>query len=144
MTKKRFISPLVQKTQPEDTDYLFKEETEEIIGGFYKVYRTLGYGFLERVYQNALYYELLERGFDCKVQHPLKVYYKEYLVGEYVADMIVNDKILLELKACSEINDHHEAQLVNYLKATTIELGLLLNFGERAQVKRKILMNKNK
>lgn len=133
MKKNRFISPLAQKTQPEDSDYLFKEETEDIIGGFYKVYRTLGYGFLERVYQNALYYELLERGFNCKVQYPLKVYYKEYLVGEYVADIIVNDKIILELKACSELCDYHEAQLVNYLKATSIELGLLLNFGERGR-----------
>lgn len=93
----------------------------------------MGYGFLERVYQNALYYELLERGFNCKVQYPLKVYYKEYLVGEYVADIIVNDKIILELKACSELCDYHEAQLVNYLKATSIELGLLLNFGERGR-----------
>ncbi|MCD7977943.1 MAG: GxxExxY protein [Tannerellaceae bacterium] len=144
MKKKTFISPLAQKTQPESVEYPFKEETEEIIGCFYKVYRTLGYGFLERVYQNALYYELLEKGFNCKTQCPIKVYYKEYLVGEYIADMIINDKIILELKACAELCAYHEAQLINYLKATTIELGLLLNFGERGQVKRKIFMNTNK
>ncbi|MCD8177917.1 MAG: GxxExxY protein [Tannerellaceae bacterium] len=140
MRKGTQISQITQT----DADYLFKEETEEIIGAFYKVHRTLGTGFLERVYQNALYFELQDRGFDCKAQYPLKVYYREYVVGEYVADIIVNDKIILELKACADICHEHEAQLINYLKATNMEVGLLLNFGNSAKVRRKIFRNINK
>lgn len=134
---------MTQTTQT-DADFLFKEETDLIIGGFYKVYRALGYGFLERVYQNALYYELLDRGLDCKVQQPIRVYYQGHLVGEYIADMLIEDKIMLELKAVKDLADEHEAQLINYLKSTRIEVGLLLNFGSRPQVKRKIFRNMNK
>lgn len=134
---------MTQTTQT-DADFLFKEETDLIIGGFYKVYRALGYGFLERVYQNALYYELLDRGLDCKVQQPIRVYYQGHLVGEYIADMLIEDKIMLELKAVKDLADEHEAQLINYLKSTRIEVGLLLNFGPRPQVKRKIFRNMNK
>lgn len=134
---------MTQSTQT-DADFLFKEETDRIIGAFYKVYRTLGYGFLERVYQNALFFELQEQGFRCKAQCPISVYYAGRLVGEYIADMVVNDCIILELKAVRELYDEHEAQLLNYLKATKMELGLLLNFGVRPQVKRKIFRNKNK
>ncbi|WP_455621396.1 GxxExxY protein [Parabacteroides sp.] len=134
---------MTQNTQS-DADFLFKEKTDRIIGAFYKVYRTLGYGFLERVYQNALFLELLDQGFDCKAQHPIHVYYDGHLVGEYIADIIVDGIVMLELKAVSELNMDHEAQLLNYLKATRMELGLLLNFGTRPQVKRKIFLNKNK
>lgn len=134
---------MTQRTQT-DTDYLFKEETDKVIGAFYKVYRTLGYGFLEKVYQNALFFELQEMGFDCKAQQPIAVHYAGKLVGEYVADMVVNNCIILELKAVRNLLDEHEAQLLNYLKATKMELGLLLNFGVRPQVRRKIFMNKNK
>ncbi|MDL2255529.1 GxxExxY protein [Parabacteroides sp. OttesenSCG-928-K15] len=125
-------------------DYLYKEETEEIIGAFYKVYRTLGYGFLERVYQNALFFELQDRGFECKVQYPIRVHYEGRIVGDYVADIIVNDKIILELKATKELCSEHEYQLVNYLRATRIELGLLMNFGESPKIRRKIFRNSNK
>lgn len=134
---------MTQNTQT-DADFLFKEETDKIIGAFYKVYRTLGYGFLERVYQNALFFELQEMEFKCDPQYPIPVYYQGKLVGEYIADIIVNDSIILELKAVKELCDEHEAQLLNYLKATKIELGLLLNFGVHPQVKRKIFINKNK
>lgn len=127
-----------------DTDFLFKEETDQIIGAFYKVYRTLGFGFLERVSQNALYYELVARGFKCKAQHPIQVFYEGVLVGEYIADIVVNDKIILELKANKALSVEYESQLLNYLKATQIELGLLLNFGQRPQIKRKIFRNDNK
>lgn len=132
---------MTQNTQT-DADYLFKEETDKIIGAFYKVYRTLGYGFLERVYQNALYYELLSLGLDCKVQYPIQVLYDGHIVGEYVADMLINNHIILELKSVETLSQAHEFQLINYLKATRIEVGLLLNFGERAQVKRKVFKNK--
>lgn len=134
---------MTQSTQT-DADFLYKGETDRIIGAFYKVYRVLGYGFLERVYQNALFLELLSLGFDCKAQYPINVYYEGHLVGEYIADILVNGNIILELKAVKELSPDHEAQLLNYLKATQMELGLLLNFGTRPQVKRKIFLNKNK
>lgn len=134
---------MTQNTQT-DADFLFKEETDEIIGAFYKVYRSLGYGFLERVYQNALFFELLRRGFKCEAQHPINVYYEDQLVGEYIADIIVNEHIILELKAVNELCTEHESQLLNYLKATRMEVGLLLNFGVRPQIKRKIFKNINK
>jgi len=132
---------MTQNTQTY-ADYLFKEETDKIIGAFYKVYRTLGYGFLERVYQNALYYELMDLGLDCKVQYPIQVYYEGHIVGEYVADMLINNHLILELKSVESLSPAHEFQLINYLKATRIEVGLLLNFGEHAQVKRKVFKNK--
>lgn len=123
------------------TDFLFKEETDEIIHTFYDVYNTLGYGFLERVYQNALFYELAVRGFECTPNQKINVYYKSKLVGEYYADILVNGRILLELKAVEQLCLDHELQLINYLKATSLEVGLLLNFGEKPQVKRKIFTN---
>lgn len=125
------------------TDYLLKEETDGIIAAFYDVYNTLGYGFLERVYQNALYQELKRRGFKCEAQY-VKVYFKGQEVGEYFADILVNDHIILELKAVDTICREHELQLINYLKATKIEVGLLLNFGERPQVRRKLFTNDRK
>lgn len=126
------------------TDYLLKEETDGIIAAFYDVYNTLGYGFLERVYQNALYQELKRRGFKCEAQYKVKVYFKGQEVGEYFADILVNDHIILELKAVDTICREHELQLINYLKATKIEVGLLLNFGERPQVRRKLFTNDRK
>ena len=126
------------------TDYLYKEETDEIIEAFYDVYNTLGYGFLERVYQNALYQELKRREFDCKAQYPIKVRFKGQVVGEYYADILVNDCIILELKAVDTLCREHELQLINYLKSTDIEVGLLLNFGERPQIRRKLFTNDRK
>ena len=126
------------------TDYLFKEETDEIIAAFYEVYNSLGYGFLERVYQNALYQELMRRGFKCEAQHKIKVYFKGHEEGEYFADLLVNGHIILELKAVDSICNEHELQLINYLKATEIEVGLLLNFGEKPQVRRKLFTNDRK
>ena len=126
------------------TDYLFKKETDEIIAAFYEVYNSLGYGFLERVYQNALYQELMRRGFKCEAQHKIKVYFKGHEVGEYFADLLVNGHIILELKAVDSICNEHELQLINYLKATEIEVGLLLNFGEKPQVRRKLFTNDRK
>ena len=125
-------------------DYLFKEETDGIIAALYDVYTALGYGFLERVYQNALYLELCKRGYACSAQQKINVYYQGTLVGEYFADMIVNGHIILELKAVDCLCKEHELQLINYLKATNIEVGLLLNFGERPQIKRKVYSNDKK
>jgi GxxExxY protein len=122
---------------------LHEEITSDIINAFYKVYNTLGYGFLEKVYENALALELAERGHVVKQQLPIQVYYEGNAVGEYFADMLIDDKIILELKAAENIAKAHEAQLVNYLKATKIEIGLLLNFGEEPHFKRKIFSNQN-
>lgn len=81
-------------------------------------------------------------GLDCKVQYPIQVYYEGHIVGEYVADMLINNHLILELKSVETLSQAHEFQLINYLKATRIEVGLLLNFGEHAQVKRKVFKNK--
>ncbi len=125
-------------------DLLHKEITEKIIKCYYKVYNTLGYGFLEKVYENAFALELQQNGLDVKCQFPIKVYYESKIVGEYYADIIVNNLILIELKASACLLEEHECQLINYLKATEIELGLLLNFGKEAEYKRKVFMNKYK
>ena len=95
---------------------LHKELTGSILKLFYEVYNELGYGFLEKVYQNALYNELKNNGFDVESQKQIKVYYKNVEVGEYYADLIVNDKVILELKATESITEAHEFQLLNYLK----------------------------
>jgi len=124
--------------------YLFKDLTSRIISGFYKVYNTLGFGLLEKVYENALKIELEKIGFIVERQKPINVYYNEIPVGEYYADLIVDNKIILELKAVESLIKEHELQLINYLKATEMELGLLLNFGRKPEIKRKIFMNENK
>lgn len=124
--------------------YLYKEDTDGIIAAFYDVYNILGHGFLERVYQNALYQELKRRGFRCEAQRKIEVFYKGCRVGEYYADILVNEHIILELKATKDVCHEHELQLVNYLKASNMEVGILLNFGERPQIRRKIYTNDRK
>ncbi|MEQ1799929.1 MAG: GxxExxY protein [Lacibacter sp.] len=125
-------------------ELLYKEDTDKILKAFYTVYNALGYGFLEKVYENALFIELCK--FDLKVvkQQPIKVQYDGQKVGEYFADLIVNDVIIVELKASEGIIEEHEHQLLNYLKATDKEVGLLLNFGKKPQFKRKVFQNINK
>jgi len=115
--------------------------TEQIIKAFYKVYNILGYGFLEKVYENALYIELTNMGFKVEKQKSILVYYEETEVGVYYADLLVEDLIIVELKAVEAIATEHYVQLVNYLKATNMEVGLLLNFGKKPEVKRKIFDN---
>ena len=125
-------------------ELLYGDLTRKIINAYYKVYNQLGYGFLEKVYQNAFYYELISQGLDCKAQYKIDVYYFQKKVGEYYADIIVNEKIILELKAAESLCKEHECQLKNYLRATNIEVGLLFNFGKNPEYKRKIFMNENK
>ena len=108
------------------------EVTEKVIGAFYEVYNVLGVGFLEKVYQNALVVLLRKNGINVKQQSPLKEMFREETVGEYFADILVEDKIIVELKACDSLLDIHKAQVINYLKATDKKLGLLLNFGKRS------------
>jgi GxxExxY protein len=116
--------------------------TETIIGAFYRVYNGLGYGFLEKVYENAMMIELAEHGFQPMQQERVKVFYKGAIVGDYFADIIINDKVILELKAAESLCDEHAAQLTNYLKATDKELGLLLNFGRKPEFRRIIFSDK--
>jgi GxxExxY protein len=118
--------------------------TEKVIGGFFKVYGTLGYGFLEKVYENALAFELRKQGLHVETQKPIEVYYNGQLVGEYFADLVVNNAVIVELKAAQKLSKNHEAQLLNYLKATPIEVGLLLNFGPEPKFKRKVYNNDKK
>ena len=115
---------------------LHADLTEQIIKAFYKVYNTLGYGFLEKVYENALLYELKKDGLEALQQESIKVFYEGCLVGEYYADLLINSLVIVELKAAESLRQEHMAQLTNYCKATGVEVGLLLNFGKSPEVKR--------
>ena len=121
------------------SNYKYSKITEKIIGAAYKVYKVLGYGFLEKVYENALYHELFKSGVRVNQQTPINVYYDSINVGNFYADLVVEDKVIVELKAVSNIDPIHEVQLVNYLKRTGIEVGLLINFGKQLEVKRRVL-----
>ena len=113
--------------------------TEKIIGCAYRVYNKMGYGFLESVYENCLLIELRKAGLDASSQMPITVYYEDELVGRFVADIVVNNDIIIELKSVRQIIKAHEVQLVNYLVATGKPLGLLINFGENGvDIKRKV------
>ena len=120
------------------------ELSEKIIKVFFDVHNELGFGFSEKVYQKVFGIALRENGMKVDEQVPIKVYFRGQLVGEFFADMIVNDLILLELKSVSAILEEHEAQLLNYLKATEVEVGYVLNFGKSASFKRKIFDNDRK
>jgi GxxExxY protein len=120
-------------------DFPFKPLTEKIIGAAFEVHRQLGSGFLEKVYENAMVRELVDRGLRVATQHPIPVSYKGYLVGSYFADILVENVVICEIKAIETLVPIHETQLLHYLKATGIPVGLLLNFGApRVQVKRKV------
>ena len=123
-------------------NYKHSEITQKIIGAFYKVYNTLGYGFLEKVYVNALLIELRKLGLICETPHQIKVYYDNQEVGFYIADIIVNGCVIIEVKAGKTLCEEHEFQLINYLKATEMEIGLLLNFRKKPECKRKVFSNK--
>lgn len=123
---------------------LHEELTKAIIGAFYKVHNGLGYGFLEKVYENALKYQLEILNLNVVSQAKIEVFYERHLVGEYYADLLVENCVVLELKTVEKLVPAHTAQLLNYLKATSIEVGLLLNFGPDPQVKRQIFTNDRK
>ena len=123
---------------------LHADITDKIIKAFYKVNNTLGFGFLEKVYENAIAIELRKMGCQVSRQKNIKVYYEHEEVGDYYADLLVDDRVIVELKAAESLCEDHEAQLINYLKATKIEVGLLLNFGKKAEFKRKIFTNDRK
>jgi GxxExxY protein len=121
-----------------------KELTDRILKGFYSVYNRLGYGFLEKVYKNALAIELRKLQLQVVCQQPLRVYYDGQVVGEFYADLVINDLVVVELKAVRTLLKQHEAQLLNYLNASNYEVGLLLNAGPKPEIKRKIFDNDRK
>lgn len=123
---------------------LHKSITDSILKVYYDVYNGLGYGFLEKVYQNAMYFQLKSLGYKVEAQKQIKVYFKGQLVGEYYADLVIEDVVIVELKAIELLLNIHIAQIINYLKATTIEVGMLLNFGEEPEFKRIIYTNDRK
>ena len=125
-------------------EFKHKELSEILIGIFYDVYNALGYGFLEKVYENSFALELKNFGIPYKVQEPIEVFYKGLQVWYYKADIVVDDKIIIELKAAESLCEEHEYQLLNYLRATNIEVGLLFNFGKKAQFKRVAFSNSRK
>ena len=129
---------------PSKFDGKHSEITDLVLNAFYKVHRTLGYGFGEKVYENSLAIELRKVGLQVDQQHEIDVYYEGKPVGTYFADIIVNEVVLLELKAVKQLLDEHDAQVLNYLKATRIEVGLLLNFGPTAELKRRVFDNERK
>lgn len=119
-----------------------EELTSKILEAFFKrVYRRLGYGFLEKVYENAMVLELRQMGLTVEAQKKIEVYYNGEIVGEYFADLVVEDKVIVELKAARSLAEEHEAQLLNYLRATPHEVGLLLNFGPKPEFIRKAFDN---
>jgi len=120
-----------------------REISDIIIKAFYNVYNHLGYGFLEKVYDNAMLIELQDLGLFVTKQYPIKVFYKDKDVGDYYADLLVEKKVIVELKAAESLCEEHKFQLINYLKATELEIGLLLNFGKKPEIKRKIFTIKN-
>lgn len=112
-------------------ELLHAEVTREILGAAYEVQRILGYGFLEKVYLNSMVEELRRRNVeDVAVEQPVTVVYKGSVVGEYQADLLVAGRVIVEIKTEKEFNDRHQAQLLHYLKATGIRIGILVNFGE--------------
>ena len=123
---------------------LHEEITSQIIKAFYKVNNVLGFGFLEKVYENAMKLELTKMGLKVERQKNIQVYYEKNEVVNYFADLLVNCVVIIELKAAESLCEEHEAQLINYLKATNIEVGLLLNFGKKAEFRRKIFTNDRK
>jgi GxxExxY protein len=128
----------------DNQDFKYKELTQKIIKIFYRVYNNLGYGFLEKVYENAMMIEFKKEGIFAVAQFGIKVFYEGEVIGEYYADILVDNKVIVEIKAAKRLVEENEAQLLNYLKATDIEVGLLLNFGIKPEFKRKAFDNLRK
>lgn len=125
-------------------NYKHSDVTEKIIKEAYYVYNALGHGFLEKVYETALGKRLIKSGMKAKQQFPISVYFDDEIIGEYFADLLVDEKVIVEIKAIEKLNSIHEVQLVNYLKATEIEVGLLINFGPKIEIKRRIFSSKTR
>ena len=120
-------------------EYRHKELTSEIIGAAHAVHNKLGYGFLEKIYHNSLFIELKKKGYQVEFEKPVQVHYENQVVGEFFADLLVENKVVVEVKAVDRYASLFEAQLLNYLKATGLDVGLIINFGPSVQVKRMVL-----
>lgn len=125
-------------------NYLHAELTERIIKAAYNVLNELGHGFLESVYEKTMEQILIEEGHQVRRQANIPVYFRGKLVGDFKADLIVDDLVIIELKAIQKLQRIHEAQILNYLRATEIEVGLLINFGQEFQIQRKVFANSRK
>ncbi len=121
-----------------DKNYLHAELTDKIIACAYDVYNQLGFGFSEKVYENAMMIKVAQKRLTAVQQAPVNVFFENQLVGEYFPDLLVENKVIVELKAISTLSKAHEAQSVNYLKATGIKVGLLVNFGEKLKIVRRV------
>lgn len=121
-----------------DKNYLHADLTDKIIACAYDVYNQLGFGFSEKVYENAMMIKISQKSLTAAQQTPVNVFFEKQLVGEYFPDLLVENKVIVELKAVSSLSKAHEAQLVNYLKATGIKVGLLVNFGEKLKIVRRV------
>jgi GxxExxY protein len=128
----------------DQAELIASDITERVIGVFFAVYNELGAGFVESVYQNAMALALRESGLKVEQQYPLTVSFRGETVGEFRVDLLVEETVVLELKAVAQLTPTHEVQLVNYLKATGAPVGLLLNFGRNAQFKRRVLSQSEK
>lgn len=113
-------------------DLIYRDLSYQVVGMAMQVHRQLGYGFLEKVYENALMVLLKRAGIQAAQQTPLKVMFEGVVVGDYFADILVDNKIILELKSCESVTPTHRAQVLNYLKATKLELGFIFNFGKKS------------
>ncbi len=132
------------QTSTDEHRYEHSQLTEAVIGVFYEVYRELGQGFLENIYEQAMFIALRAKGLDVKQQVPVPVWFRGVKIGSYEADIVVSGILLLELKACRALDPSHEAQILNYLRSTELEIGLLMNFGPRPQVRRFLFQNDRK
>lgn len=125
-------------------DYKYQEHTRRIIGVFYDIYNELGYGFLESIYQRAMFSALRGQGIGVAQHQSLPVWFRGEQIGDFHPDLLIEDRVIVELKACRTLEPIHEAQLLNYLRASDIEVGLLLNFGPKPTIKRMVFANVNK
>lgn len=123
---------------------MHQDTTAIILHSYFRVYNTLGFGFLEKVYENALAREISRNGCCVERQKKITVYYDGFEVGEYYADIVVNNLVIIEIKAVDVLREEHHAQVLNYLRSTKIELGILLNFGKKPEFRRKIFTNDRK
>lgn len=128
---------------PEDNKFEYKEITSKILNAAFEVHNILGCGFVEKLYERPLIYELRQRGLKVEPQKKIEVIYKEILAGDYIADVVIDSKVIIELKAVEAIIKIHEAQLLNYLKASKYHVGLILNFGKtKLEYKRLVMSNR--
>jgi GxxExxY protein len=133
-----------KRRSEQEEEFVHEALTEKVIGVFFDVYNELGYGFLECVYHKAMSFALREAGLLVRDEVPVPVYFRGYQVGDFSADIVVEDKVLLELKAVREFDASHEAQLLNYLRGTDVEVGLLMNFGPKPTFRRRAFSNDRK